>query len=180
VDLYSSTKPARGTNNSLTCSQTAQAGCAYEDDIFTNFTVAQIAANPPGTPLFLYFAPHNVHEPLEAPTAALEQFQFVYDECAAALGLPPLGKNNTCSGQLADPNAPDAKGKGCCFRWYYSTMTNLADAHIGKVVAALKTAGMWDNTLIVRSARNRKKSRRAPNTLNPFSSSPLSSSFFRR
>ncbi len=161
MDLYGSTKPALGTNNSLSCSQAAQAGCAYEDDIFTNFTVAQIAANPPGKPLFLYFAPHNVHEPLEAPTAALENFKFVYNECAAAYGLPPLGKNNTCSNMLrdpssalSDPDAPDAAGKGCCFRWYYSTMTNIADGHIGAVVAAVRAAGLWDNTLITLSSDN--------------------------
>ena len=153
MDLYGSTAPALGQNNSLACSQTAQAGCAYEDDIFTNFTIKQIRDNPPGTPLFLYFAPHNVHEPLEAPTAALDKFQFVYTECMKAAGLGD-GKNNTCSQQLADPHSPDAAGKGCCFRWYYSTMTNLADGHIGEVVAALKSTGMWENALVTLTADN--------------------------
>jgi arylsulfatase B len=158
VDLYGSDAPAFGLNNSLACSQTSQAGCAYEDSIFLNFTLATIrGAAASGQPLFFYYAPHNTHEPLEAPAAQLAKFDFVYNECAAAAGLPALGagKNNTCAQAVADGGARyDAADKQCCFRQYYSAMTNLVDTHIGAVVAELKAQKMWANTLLVVSADN--------------------------
>ncbi len=157
TDLWGSSGPAYGQNNSWACSQTNQpASCAYEDSIFTNFTVGAILAHDPATPFFLYFAPHNVHEPLEAPQAQLDKFQFVYDTCAAAVG-GALGKNNSCSAAVAQPKAPITDGKTikqCCFRQYYSAMTNLVDQHIGQVVGALKSKGMWANTLVTLSSDN--------------------------
>ena len=132
VDLYASDAPAYGQNNSLLCSQTSQAGCAYEDDIFVNFTLGV----------------------LEAPDADLARFKFIYDNCTAALPGWDATRNNTCAKQVAAPDAPGAADKGCCFRWYYSTMTNIADTHIGVVVDALKAKGMWDDTLLVVSSDN--------------------------
>ena len=158
TDLWASAGPALGRNNSWSCSQTHQpASCVYEDALFTNFTVAQILAHDAATPLFLYFAPHNVHEPLEAPQAQLDAFAFVYDNCAAAAGgATGLGKNNSCDAQLRDPAHPgDGKTiKQCCFRQYYSAMTNLVDQHIGQVVGALKAKGMWANTFLSLSSDN--------------------------
>lgn len=153
VDLYGSDAPAYGVNNSLACSQTNQAGCVYEDDIFVNFTLGVIARHDPATPLFYYLALHNTHEPLEAPEANLKRFKFVYDNCTAAIGYA-TGKNNTCAAAVAAPDAYTAADKGCCFRWYYSTMANAADAHIGVVVDALKAKGMWANTLLLVSSDN--------------------------
>ena len=108
MDLYGSTKPALGTNNSLSCSQAAQAGCAYEDDIFTNFTVAQIAANPPGKPLFLYFAPHNCHQPLEVPTAQAAKFAFINDSDSRQYYSAMVNMVDAHIGQVVD--AFKAKG----------------------------------------------------------------------
>ena len=88
-------------------------------------------------PFFFYYAPHNTHEPLEAPAAQLAKFDFVYNDCAAAAGLPALGagRNNTCAAAVADGGVGyDKADKQCCFRQYYSAMTNLVDAHIGQVV----------------------------------------------
>ena len=158
TDLWGSSGPAFGKNNSWACSQTHQpASCVYEDALFTNFTVAQIMAHDAATPLFLYFAAHNVHEPLEAPAAQLDAFAFVYDTCAAAAGgAVGLSKNNSCDAQLRDPAHPgDGKTiRQCCFRQYYSAMTNLVDQHIGQVVGALKAKGMWANTFLTLSSDN--------------------------
>lgn len=155
TDLWASDGPAYGQNNSWACSQTNQPpSCKYEDTIFTNFTVAQILAHDASTPLFLYFAPHNVHEPLEAPTAQLDRFQFVYDTCAAMAGGAAVGKNNSCAAQVLRPELDSIDGKTikqCCFRQYYSAMTNLVDQHIGAVVDALKAKGMYDTALITLS-----------------------------
>ena len=154
VDLYSSDAPAYGQNNSLLCSQTSQQGCAYEDELFVNFTLGVIAEHDPATPLFYYLALHNTHEPLEAPDADLARFQFVYDNCTTALPGWDASKTNTCSKAVAAPDAYGAADKGCCFRWYYTTMAHIADKHIGTVVSALQAKGMWDNTLLLLSSDN--------------------------
>lgn len=158
TDLWGSDGPAFGKNNSWACSQTNQpASCHYEDDIFTNFTLAQIAAHDPSTPLFLYWAAHNVHEPLECPEAQLDKFQFVYDTCAAAMGDVATGKNNSCATQVRHPELDAIDGKTikqCCFRQYYSAMTNLVDQHIGVVLGALRAKGMYDNALITLASDN--------------------------
>jgi arylsulfatase B len=125
TDLFAGAAPAYGQNSSWACSQANQApGCRYEDDQFTAFALAAIAAhNASGpAPLLLYFAPHSVHMPLEVPTAQLSRFANVSTD--------------------SQP------------RRFYSAMTNYVDYHIGLVVAALKDKGMWDNTLLFLSADN--------------------------
>ena len=125
TDLWATTTPAYGQNNSLDCSQAHQPpSCRYEDDIFVNFTVSAIAAHDPSVPLFLYFAPHNVHLPLEVPAAQLAKFAFV------------------------EPGVTDSP------RRRYAAMTNLVDAHVGAVVDALVARGLWDDCLLVLTADN--------------------------
>ena len=80
VDLWEDAGPALGQNNSANCSQTNQPpSCEYSDDKYTAFALTRIAAHDPAQPLFLYFAPHSVHLPLEVPTAQLAKFLFVND-----------------------------------------------------------------------------------------------------
>ena len=93
---------------------------------------------------------HNNHEPLEVPQAQLDKFEFVYKNCSVMAG--GLGKNNTCT--AAYMASADAADRGCCFRQYYSAMTNYVDMHIGQVVDAIKAKGMWENTLFVVSSDN--------------------------
>jgi arylsulfatase B len=78
TDLWLDHGPAFGQNNSWACSQSNQlASCVYEDDLFTQFAIDEINAHDPSQPLFLYFAPHSVHEPLEVPAAQLAKFDFI-------------------------------------------------------------------------------------------------------
>ena len=152
--------PAPQDVNPLTCSQNNQSGCVYEDDRVANFTLTKLAAHDPATPLFMYLTWHNNHEPLEVPQAQLDKFEYVYQNCSAAAGLGGSpNKNNTCTqAYMASEGAAD---KGCCFRQYYSAMTNYVDTHIGQVVDALKGKGMWDNTLFVVSSDNGACGRRS-------------------
>ena len=83
TDLWGSVEPAYGQNNSWSCDQKTQTGCRYEDDIFTNFTLANIAAHDPTTPLMVYFAPHSVHMPLEVPAAQLAKFSNISTDNAS-------------------------------------------------------------------------------------------------
>ena len=154
VDLFGSDEPAYGLNNSLACSQTNQVGCAYEDEIFVNFTLDVIESHDPSTPLFYYLALHNTHEPLEAPQANLTQFEYIYNNCSAALNIFTTAKNSSCATAVASPDTYTAVDKQCCFRWYYSTMTHMADTHIGVVVDAIKAKGMWENSFVLVSSDN--------------------------
>lgn len=79
-----------------------------------------IAAHDPTTPMYLFWAPHIVHAPLEVPQAYLDNFAFI-----------------------------DTKP-----RRFYAAMVNFVDDLVGRVVAALKAKGMWDNLLWVSSADN--------------------------
>ena len=127
TDLWASSSPAFGQNNSLACSQKAQAGCRYEDELFTNFTIAAIRAHASGNasqPLFLYFAPHNVHVPLEVPAEQLAKFSFI------------------------EPGVEVAPRRN------YAAMVNLVDQHIGQVVDALVAGGLWDNSILLLTADN--------------------------
>ena len=122
VDLWATTGPAYGENNSWTCSQTNQpASCKYEDEIFAEEVLLRINNHDPTTgPFFLFWASHIVHEPLEVPQAYLDKFAFI-----------------------------DTKP-----RRLYAAMVNFLDDQIGRVVAALKAKGMWDNLLWMSSADN--------------------------
>jgi arylsulfatase I/J len=80
VDFWDTVGPAFGQNNSLACSQANQAaGCEYEDAKFTRRVLEIVAQHDPAQPLFLFWAPHSVHVPLEVPTAYLDRFAFIDD-----------------------------------------------------------------------------------------------------
>ena len=120
VDMWLNQGPGIGYNGSQACSQTEQAGCAYQDDVFTQ-RVLDIIANYTGdAPLFLFWAPHAPHDPYQAPDAYLSKFAKI--------------------------DQPE--------RQFYSAMVNLLDDNVGKVVAALKAKGLWDNMLLVGTSDN--------------------------
>ena len=123
TDLWASAQPARGLNNSRLCSQQNQApGCKYEDELFAEHMVAQIAAHDASAgPFFGFAAWHNCHAPPEVPAAFLANFTSFIPVPARAM---------------------------------YAAKANYLDAQIGKVVAALKAAGMYDSTLIFGMADN--------------------------
>ena len=84
-----------------------------------------IAAHDAATPLFVFWAPHIVHAPLEVPQEYFEKFNFI---------------------------APtDREGYS---RQLYHAMVNFADAAVGNLTKALKDKGMWEDTLIVFSSDN--------------------------
>lgn len=81
VDLWATTAPAYGQNNSWDCSQTNQpATCKYEDELFVEEVLARIAAHDVTTPFFMFWAPHIAHAPLEVPQAYVDKFAFINDK----------------------------------------------------------------------------------------------------
>jgi len=78
VDLWWSTGPATNQTNPSTCNQNNQpAGCIYEDHLFLRHVLETIDTHNPKQPLFIYWAPHNLHEPLQVPKNILDHFQFI-------------------------------------------------------------------------------------------------------
>ena len=54
------------------------AGCIYEEDLFTNFTVKHILAHDAADgPLLAFHAAHSIHTPLEVVPDAYERFTFI-------------------------------------------------------------------------------------------------------
>ena len=64
VDLWDGPKPAYNLVNDATCNQNNQTGCTYEDELFTNRVIDAIETRSE-KPLFIFWAPHIVHVPLE-------------------------------------------------------------------------------------------------------------------
>eukprot|EP01113_Clastostelium_recurvatum_P050536 TRINITY_DN9591_c0_g1_i4.p1 TRINITY_DN9591_c0_g1~~TRINITY_DN9591_c0_g1_i4.p1 ORF type:complete len:555 (-),score=67.90 TRINITY_DN9591_c0_g1_i4:16-1527(-) len=79
TDLWYNHAPAYSSANPKKCNQQEQEGCVYEDDLFTSHVLKELDAHDPSTPLFYYWAHHNVHLPLEAPTPYVEKFNFIND-----------------------------------------------------------------------------------------------------
>ena len=77
TDLWQDGAPARGLNNSASCSQASPQGCTYEDDLFVSHLLATINASDPTQPLFIFWAPHSVHQPYQVPSAYVEKFDFI-------------------------------------------------------------------------------------------------------
>jgi len=77
-DLWDTSAPAHGKNNSVLCSQSNQApGCVYEDALFTSRVLASINVTDPNVPFFFVWTPHSVHEPYEVPAEYLAKFSFI-------------------------------------------------------------------------------------------------------
>ena len=77
VDMWDTNGPGLGLNGSQACSQTSQAGCTYQDEVFVQRIAAIIGNHTPGEPLFLFWAPHAPHDPYQVPQAYLDRFAHI-------------------------------------------------------------------------------------------------------
>lgn len=68
VDLWDTDRPAKGKN-----------GTGYEDALFKERLLQVVSSHNNSIPLFLYYAPHIVHGPLEVPDDYLKKFDFIND-----------------------------------------------------------------------------------------------------
>ena len=112
VDLWDTDHPATGINGTGPDN--------YEEALFREHLLQVVKNHDTTKPLFLYYAPHIVHTPLQVPERYLQKFSFIDDHD----------------------------------RQYYHAMVNYLDDVVGKLVAALKSRGMWDNLLFVTSSDN--------------------------
>lgn len=109
----------------LNCSQTPNVKGIYSTELYTDRAVDRIQTYRPAKgPLFLYLAFQGVHEPYQVP----DEYVLPYNTTHAHDWSP-------------------AKIK-------YAGMLAAVDQGISKVVRALKTSGLWDNTLLIVTTDN--------------------------
>ncbi|XP_065191775.1 arylsulfatase B-like [Sycon ciliatum] len=66
TDLWMTSGPADGIN-----------GTDYEEALFKKHVLQVISSHPADTPLFLYYAPHIAHTPLQVPQDYLDRYAFI-------------------------------------------------------------------------------------------------------
>ncbi len=134
-------RPATGYNSTCTGDQPTggrPAGCApgphgdvpsggFEDALLTREALAAIAAHPDPsrTPLFVFWAPHAAHTPLQVPQPYVDRFDFM---------------------------APTDKPQHS--RQLYSATVAFVDEALGNLTDAFRARGMWDDLLVIASADN--------------------------
>ena len=69
VDLWDTDKPAHGVNGT--------GEDKYEESLFKQHLLDIITNHDTDTPLFLYYAPHIVHTPLQVPMSYFNKFDFI-------------------------------------------------------------------------------------------------------
>jgi len=97
----------------------------YEDALFEEHVFSFVQQHDPTDPMFLFWAPHIVHAPLEVPPEFFEKFSMI-----------------------------SATDKPSHERQLYHAMVNFADTAVGNVTSLLKQKGMWDDLVIVFSTDN--------------------------
>ena len=97
----------------------------YEDSLFEQHVLSTIETHDPAQPLFVFWAPHIVHTPLQVPQSFLDKFAFI-----------------------------EKTDKAGHQRQYYHAMVNFADEALANITAAYKRKGMYDDLLIVFSTDN--------------------------
>jgi len=106
-------------------------------------------------PFYIYLAPPVPHD----PRSAEPQFHALYDPANIPLSPAFLPQHPWDNGEMTVrdeklapwPRTPeDTKQQNAD---YYSCVTGL-DHHVGRIFAALKAGGQWDNTIIIFSGDN--------------------------
>jgi len=123
-------------------------GTNYQEFIFLNRMEKIIDNHDPSEPLFLFYAPHVAHCPLQVPEQYLNRFSFMTND-----------QGRDCAN--ADVDVPNVLMKERqpvefefnCRRQYRATV-NLLDDIIGFVSQKLMEKGMWDDLLLVFTSDN--------------------------
>ena len=115
-----------------------------------------------GKPFFAYLGFQANHIPLQAPKAAIDAYQGVYDAGwtalrearrarAVELGLIPAEAGMLTMASTADWNTLSDEQKRYEARRMevYAGMATTMDAEIGRLIAHLKATGQYDNTVFV-------------------------------
>ena len=90
VDLWNDTVPALGLNNTaehcagqpypIKPDGEPNLACTYEDDLFLSRVKSIIMLHDIDTPLFLFWAAHTIHAPLQVPKPWYDKYSHVTDD----------------------------------------------------------------------------------------------------
>lgn len=105
----------------------ANGSAVYEDVLFSRYLCAAVETHQSSVPLFVFFAPHSAHTPMQAQETTLARFDLI---------------------------ARRGDDKPEHTRQTYTAMVAEGDAAIGDVVAAFRARGLWERTLMVYSSDN--------------------------
>ena len=135
-DLWDTDRPARELQ-----------GTDFEEFIFQKRMMDIIDEhasknNETQQPLFLMYAPHVAHCPLQVPEEYLEQFDFMDND------------ESMCQAYTSTITGPDDKPKKYSCRKQYHAMVKVLDDILGNLVDRLKHHGMYENLLIVVTSDN--------------------------
>jgi len=130
----------------------------YYTDAITDNATRFIKEHDQKAPFFMYVAYTAAHWPLHAFPEDIAEYEGKYDDGYApirearykrALELGVIGDNSKMSSQIGDWDAqPDQEWEAACME-VYAAMVDRMDRGIGKLVATLKSEGMFENTLIL-------------------------------
>lgn len=133
----------------------AETGRAYSSRRHADKSVAFLQARDKSKPFYIYLAPPVPHD----PRVIEPQFQKLYDPAkiplpAAFLPLHPWDNGNmdVRDEKLAPwPRTPEDTRRQLAD--YYACITGF-DHHVGRIFAALKETGQWENTIIIFTGDN--------------------------
>ncbi|TDE11201.1 sulfatase [Jiangella asiatica] len=100
--------------------------------------------NAPDEPFFLWVGPEGPHDPFDPP----EPYASMYDPAGMPLG--PLDYRYPVGASIASSDIPDATADEIRrMRAHYLANVTFIDAWLGRLLAALETRGLLDNTWVV-------------------------------
>lgn len=134
----------------------------YSSDYFTDRMIAALPAGRVGKPFFGYLAFTAPHYPLQAPAEDIARYHGRYDagyDVLRTQRLDGLKREGLVSSDVvAHPpsdsarwDSLDAPTKAVEARKMevFAAMVDRLDQNVGRLVSALKTRGLYDNTVIV-------------------------------
>ena len=132
-------------------------GTDYSEFLYRNELLSIVQQHDVSLPLFLFYAPHVAHCPLQVPERYYNNFSWMSDD------EDQCRQQTVKSEHPIDPSNLDLEYK--C-RQQHAAMVMLMDEVVGDVASALKARGMWDSTLMIFSSDNGGPVRLAENAAN--------------
>jgi arylsulfatase A-like enzyme len=140
----------------------------YSSDFYTDQVIADIKATPAGQPLFAYLAFTAPHWPLHAPGELIDKYAPRYAvgwdavrqrRTEAARRLGTISASVSAAERPAQVPAwaelsPEEQAHEARLMAVYAAMVERLDWNVGRLVAALESAGRLQNTLIVVASDN--------------------------
>jgi len=140
TDLWEDDRPVAAVNET-----------EYQEFKFANRIKEIIANHDKKDPLFLFYAPHVAHCPLQVPNEYLEKFSFM--DAGTDTHVPSCASgNHDVKGMMVRPGTQQPEEWHC--RRQYRAAINLLDDIMKSIVVSLKSRQMWQDTLLVFTSDN--------------------------